>query len=70
MATYSRILAWKISWAEEPRGLQSMRLQSQTLLKGLNMPTDIQSTKVEKLWLRITAPNLSLFVFLFKFSLF
>ena len=70
MATYSRILAWKISWAEEPRGLQSMRLQSQTLLKGLNMPTDIQSTKVEKLWLRRTAPNLSLFVFLFKFSLF
>ena len=27
MATHSSILAWKISWAEEPRGLQSMGLQ-------------------------------------------
>ena len=24
MATHSRILAWSIPWAEEPRGLQSM----------------------------------------------
>ena len=28
MATYSSILAWRISWTEEPGGLQSMRLQS------------------------------------------
>ena len=27
MATQSSILAWKISWTEEPRGLQSMELQ-------------------------------------------
>ena len=27
MATHSSILAWKISWTEEPGGLQSMRLQ-------------------------------------------
>ena len=27
MATHSRILAWKISWTEEPGGLQSMRLE-------------------------------------------
>ena len=27
MATHSSILAWKISWAEEPSGLQSMGLQ-------------------------------------------
>ena len=26
MATYSSILAWKISWTEEPDGLQSMGL--------------------------------------------
>ena len=26
-ATHSSILAWKISWAEEPAGLQSMGLQ-------------------------------------------
>ena len=27
MATHSRILAWKIPWTEEPRGLQSLGLQ-------------------------------------------
>ena len=27
MATHSRILAWRIPWAEEPGGLQSMGLQ-------------------------------------------
>ena len=27
MATHSSILAWKIPWTEEPRGLQSMELQ-------------------------------------------
>ena len=27
MATYSSILAWRISWTEEPGGLQSMELQ-------------------------------------------
>ena len=32
MATHSSFLAWKIPWAEEPGGLQSMGLQSQTQL--------------------------------------
>ena len=27
MATYSSILAWRISWTEEPGGLQSIGLQ-------------------------------------------
>ena len=27
MAIYSSILAWEISWTEEPGGLQSMALQ-------------------------------------------
>ena len=27
MATHSRILAWEISWTEEPGGLQFMGLQ-------------------------------------------
>ena len=27
MATHSSILAWRISWTEEPVGLQSMGLQ-------------------------------------------
>ena len=30
MATHSSILAWKVVWAEEPGGPQSMGLQSQT----------------------------------------
>ena len=30
MATYSSVLAWRIQWTEEPGGLQSMALQSQT----------------------------------------
>ena len=32
MATHSSILAWRIPWAEEPVGLQSMRSQSRTQL--------------------------------------
>ena len=32
MATHSSILAWKIPWAEEPGGLQSMGVQSWTWL--------------------------------------
>ena len=36
MATHSRILAWRIPWTEEPGGLQSMRLLSQTRLKRLS----------------------------------
>ena len=34
MATHSSILAWKISWTEEPGGLQSMVLQSQARLSN------------------------------------
>ena len=30
LATHSSILAWEIPWREEPGGLQSMDLQSQT----------------------------------------
>ena len=32
LATHSSILAWKISWTEEPGGLQSMASQSQAQL--------------------------------------
>ena len=32
METQSSNLAWKIPWTEEPGGLQSMELQSQTQL--------------------------------------
>ena len=30
MATHSSVLAWRIPWTEEPGGLQSVGLQSQT----------------------------------------
>ena len=32
IATHSCILVWRIPWTEEPGGLQSMGLQSQTRL--------------------------------------
>ena len=35
MATHSSILAWRISWTEEPGGLQSIGSQSQPQLKRL-----------------------------------
>ena len=34
MATHFSILAWRIPWTEEPGRLQSMELQSQTLLSN------------------------------------
>ena len=30
MATHSTVLAWRIPWIEEPDGLKSIRLQSDT----------------------------------------
>ena len=34
MAAHSSILAWEISWTEEPGGLQSMGSQSRTQLSS------------------------------------
>ena len=48
MATHSSILAWRISWAEEPGGLQSRGLRprgvtrSPTRLKQLSMRTQVE----------------------------
>ena len=36
MVTHSSILAWGISWTEDPGRLQSIGSQSQTLLKSLS----------------------------------
>ena len=33
MATHSSILAWEISWTEDPGGLRFIGMQSQTRLK-------------------------------------
>ena len=43
MATHYSILAWRIPWTEEPGGLQSMGLLSQTQLNQLS--TTAQSGK-------------------------
>ena len=45
MATHSSILAWKIPWAEEPGGLQSMGLQSRTWLSN-QAPISYRISKV------------------------
>ena len=37
VATHSSVLACRISWMEEPGGLQSRVTQSQTRLKGLSV---------------------------------
>ena len=37
MATHSRILAWRIPWAEEPGRLQSVGSQSQTRLSDFTL---------------------------------
>ena len=34
MATHSSVLAWEISWTEEPGGLQSIVLQRVSTTKG------------------------------------
>ena len=38
MATHSSVLAWRISWTEEPGELQSMGLQSRTQLSDQQFP--------------------------------
>ena len=38
MAAATSILAWRIPWVEEPGGLQSVALQSQTLMEQLSTP--------------------------------
>ena len=39
MAAHSRILAWRISWTEEPGGIQSKGLQSRTQLSDFHSLT-------------------------------
>ena len=44
MATHSSILAWKIPWMEEPRRLQSMRLQR----VGHDWVTSVSSASIQE----------------------
>ena len=57
MATHSSILAWGISWTEEPGGLQST--ESDKELDTTEM------TLVCILWLRATLSSLRFFLFFF-----
>ena len=41
IATHSSILAWEISWTEEPGGLRFIGMQSQTRLKRLSPPAGL-----------------------------
>ena len=43
MAAHPSILAWRISWTEEPGGLQSTGSQSRTRLKQLNTHTHTEN---------------------------
>ena len=47
MATHSSILAWKISWTEEPGGLQSMGLQSQVRLSNEHLLRESKASSTE-----------------------
>ena len=63
MATHSSILAWRIPWTEEPGGLQSMGLQTQTQLNQFSMyactyralSLELPLGKNWKLWMNTSA---------------
>ena len=58
MATHSSILAWKISWTEEPGGLQSM--ESQRVGHDLAIQQQQQQRKYMQIswkWLKRTQNN-------------
>ena len=48
MATHSSILAWKIPWAEEPGGLQSMGSQSWTRLSNLTTAATVSLSLISR----------------------
>ena len=49
-ATHSRVLAWRIPWTEEPGGLRSTKLQSQTIPKQLSAHAGCEVNRWRKLW--------------------
>ena len=53
MAIHSSILAWEIPWTEEPGGLQSMGLQSQTWLSN-KTTTTVSVSLFTQNWSRLT----------------
>ena len=57
MATYSNILAWRIPWAEEPGGLESMG----SMTGGLSLSLSSLSTGILiSFWLAIKVEKITL----------
>ena len=50
MTTYSSILAWKISWTEEPEGLQSIGLQRENSIETCISPYVKQMTSASLMY--------------------
>ena len=50
MTTYSSILAWKISWTEEPEGLQSIGLQRENSIETCISPYAKQMTSASLMY--------------------
>ena len=58
MATHTSILAWRISWTEEPGGLQSIASQ-RVGYKSVTNTFTFRMVRVIKLFLRATSiPNI------------
>ena len=51
MATHSSILAWRISWTEEPAGLRSLESQRLTQLKQLRMHLFSRTGEITTGWI-------------------
>ena len=56
MATHSGILAWRTPWTEEPGGLQSTGMQSQTRLSRLSMYTHTHTRELLLFFSWVIAP--------------
>ena len=58
MATHSSILAWKIPWAEESGGLESMVLHSQTRLSDQHLLSRFCTGRMESnQWITKKVPH-------------
>ena len=54
LATHSSILAWRISWTEEPGGLQSMGSTESDTTEGLTPPHTHRTLEVAKINIQVS----------------